>query len=48
MHEDALLASECDEQELLAAAPLLAYIHPGRIATIAETRSFPFPLGMRK
>jgi len=35
-------------EDVLAAAPLLAYVHPGRFAAIAETHSFPFPEDMRK
>jgi len=35
-------------EEVLAAAPLLAYVHPGRFATIAAAHSFPFPEDMRK
>jgi len=35
-------------EDVLAATPLLAYVHPGRFAAIAETHSFPFPEDMRK
>jgi len=28
--------------------PLLAYLHPGRFATIENSLSFPFPAGMKK
>jgi flavin reductase (DIM6/NTAB) family NADH-FMN oxidoreductase RutF len=43
-HEDILRTSERDDQELIHAAPLLAYLYPGRIARIRESYSFPFPL----
>lgn len=35
-------------EEVLAAAPLLAYVSPGCFATIDSARAFPFPAGMRK
>ena len=44
----ALRAAERDDQELIYNAPLLSYLHPGRFAEIRETRSFPFPEGMKK
>ncbi|NNF59176.1 MAG: flavin reductase [Rhodothermaceae bacterium] len=43
VHEEALRISEADDAERLFAAPLLAYLHPGRYATLAETHAFPFP-----
>jgi len=33
---------------VLAAAPVLAYLHPGRFAEIRSAWSFPFPKDMRK
>ena len=48
VHEDSLRGSDRDDQDLIHAAPLLAYLHPGRFATIDATRSFPFPAGMKK
>jgi hypothetical protein len=33
---------------VLAASPLLAYVSPGRFATIDGALSFPFPEDMRK
>jgi hypothetical protein len=27
---------------------VLAYLHPGRFATIGDSFSFPFPAGMKK
>lgn len=44
----ALRANDRDDQELLLNSPLLAYISPGRCATIDHSFSFPFPTGMKK
>jgi flavin reductase (DIM6/NTAB) family NADH-FMN oxidoreductase RutF len=44
VHEDALRTSDRDDQDVIHQAPLLGYLSPGRIATIAESYSFPFPL----
>lgn len=46
--EDALRLREGDDAELLNASPLLAYLNPGRFASIADSLSFPFPAGMKK
>ena len=46
--EDALRVSDGDDGDLLRAAPLLAYLHPGRFASVGDTLSFPFPAGRRK
>ena len=35
-------------EDVLAAAPLLAYLHPGRFASIDASLPFPFPEDMRK
>ena len=43
-----LRGEDRDDQELLVNAPLLAYLPPGRYATIDRSNSFPFPAGMRK
>jgi len=45
---DSVRDSERDDQEILAAAPLLAYLQPGRWAQIGMTYSFPFSEGMQK
>ena len=37
-----------DDAELLYRHPPLAYLHPGRFATLRETQAFPFPAGMKK
>jgi flavin reductase (DIM6/NTAB) family NADH-FMN oxidoreductase RutF len=43
-----LRASERDDADLLREHPLLAYLHPGRFAVIADSRSFPMPADMRR
>lgn len=43
-----LRAEARDDQDLLHAAPLLAYVSPGRFATIQDTLGFPMPRGMKK
>jgi flavin reductase (DIM6/NTAB) family NADH-FMN oxidoreductase RutF len=45
---DATRDAEHDDQELLAATPLLAYLQPGRWAQIGMSYSFPFAEGMKK
>lgn len=40
-----LRISEQDEQEMIAKAPLLAYLADGRFAEIKNTNKFPFPKG---
>jgi flavin reductase (DIM6/NTAB) family NADH-FMN oxidoreductase RutF len=40
-----LRISEQDEQEMIAKAPLLAYLPYGRFAEIKNTNKFPFPKG---
>jgi flavin reductase (DIM6/NTAB) family NADH-FMN oxidoreductase RutF len=46
--EDALRAEERDEGEQIFQSPLLAYISPGRFATIQQTTAFPFPKGFSR
>jgi len=43
VHEDALRVSEVDDQEIVQKAPLLAYLCPGRYATVEQSFSFPLP-----
>lgn len=38
--------SEVDDQELIHESPLLAYLAPGRFATIDHSNAFPFPADM--
>jgi flavin reductase (DIM6/NTAB) family NADH-FMN oxidoreductase RutF len=47
-HEDALRNAERDDQDVIHQSPLLTYLAPGRMATIAESFSFPFPAGFRR
>lgn len=46
--EDALRMDDREDQALIDESPLLAYLHPGRFASIEQTHSFPFPAGMKK
>jgi flavin reductase (DIM6/NTAB) family NADH-FMN oxidoreductase RutF len=46
--EDALRDEDVDDQAVIQRSPLLAYLHPGRFASVGHSRSFPFPAGMRK
>lgn len=39
---------ERDDQELIHASPLLAYLYPGRFAKIEQSFSFPFPKGFSR
>ncbi|GIV57171.1 MAG: flavin reductase [Caldilineae bacterium] len=48
VHEDALRQEDRDDQEVLATAPLLAYLHPGRFATINASQAFPFPAHFKR
>jgi flavin reductase (DIM6/NTAB) family NADH-FMN oxidoreductase RutF len=44
----ALRDADREPEEVLRAAPILAYVHPGRFAEIAAAWSFPFPQDMRR
>jgi len=47
--EEAVLRSDDREDDrVIHEAPLLAYLNPGRFAVVEDSRSFPFPAGMRK
>jgi flavin reductase (DIM6/NTAB) family NADH-FMN oxidoreductase RutF len=46
--DDFLRHSESDDQETIHAAPLLAYLSPGRFAAIDRSNAFPFPESMKK
>ncbi len=48
VHESSLRDADRDDQELLFESPLLAYVSPGRYATIDRSFSFPFPQGFRR
>jgi flavin reductase (DIM6/NTAB) family NADH-FMN oxidoreductase RutF len=47
-HSDALRDVERDAAEQLYRFPLLAYLHPGRLAEIRQTTAFPFPQGFSR
>jgi flavin reductase (DIM6/NTAB) family NADH-FMN oxidoreductase RutF len=46
--EDSMRTSDQDDQDLLEASPLLAYLYPGRFAEISDTRTLPFPAGFKR
>ena len=46
--QEFLRSSELDDQELVHHSPLLAYLAPGRFATIERSNAFPFPAHMKK
>lgn len=46
--EDALRHSDEDDQDLIHTAPLMSYLHPGRVAEISESRKLPFPAGFKR
>jgi flavin reductase (DIM6/NTAB) family NADH-FMN oxidoreductase RutF len=48
VRSNALREQDRDDQEILLNSPLLAYVSPGRYATIDHSYSFPFPQGYRK
>ncbi|MGF1472484.1 MAG: flavin reductase [Rubrobacteraceae bacterium] len=45
---DYLRASEKDDQDLIYEFPILAYLNPGRYSPIAESYTFPFPVGFMR
>jgi len=48
VRREALRVSDGDDQRLVADHPLLAYLHPGRYASIVETMAFPFPADFQR
>jgi flavin reductase (DIM6/NTAB) family NADH-FMN oxidoreductase RutF len=44
----ALREDDRDDADLIHEAPLLAYLQPGRLATIDRSASFPFPAGFSR
>jgi flavin reductase (DIM6/NTAB) family NADH-FMN oxidoreductase RutF len=44
-HDDALRKQEIDEADQIFQFPLLAYLHPGRLAEIRQSTAFPLPKG---
>ncbi len=45
--ERSMRASEGDDSDLIANSPLLAYVSPGRFASVSQTYSFPFHTNFR-
>ncbi len=45
---DSLRSSDQDDQDLIKASPLLAYLYPGRFAEISATTTLPFPAGFKR
>lgn len=45
---ETLRSMDVDDQETIAASPLLAYLSPGRYAKIDQSFSFPFPSGFQR
>lgn len=45
---DALRDPDVDDLDLLAASPLLAYLHPWRYAVVDRSSAFPRPQGMQR
>ncbi len=46
--EDALKRADEDDQDLIMSSPLLAYLYPGRFATIDHSTKLPFPAGFKR
>jgi flavin reductase (DIM6/NTAB) family NADH-FMN oxidoreductase RutF len=46
--EDCARDPEVDDQDLIAASPLLSYVAPGRYAQVARTGAFPFHVGFKR
>ncbi len=45
---EAVVASDEDPQDVLARAPLLAFLAPDRLAEVALSQGFPYPAGFRR
>lgn len=48
VHRDALRSEDRDDQDVIFQSPLLAYLSPGRYATVKESFAFPFPADFRR
>jgi flavin reductase (DIM6/NTAB) family NADH-FMN oxidoreductase RutF len=44
--EDVLRRADSDDADLIGSSGVLAYLHPGRFATVRESRAFPFPVDL--
>jgi flavin reductase (DIM6/NTAB) family NADH-FMN oxidoreductase RutF len=47
-HNDALRRLEIDESDQIYQFPLLAYLHPNRLAEIRQSTAFPLPEGFSR
>jgi flavin reductase (DIM6/NTAB) family NADH-FMN oxidoreductase RutF len=47
-HDDALRKREIDESDQIFQFPLLAYLHPNRLAEIRQSTAFPLPEGFSR
>ena len=45
---EALRSADNDDQDLIYRSPLLAYLNPGRYATVKESYAFPFPADFKR
>jgi flavin reductase (DIM6/NTAB) family NADH-FMN oxidoreductase RutF len=48
VHKDAYRQSDSEDAQQIHESPLLAYLSPGRFASVRETFAFPFPNRFRK
>ena len=48
VEEGALRASDSDDADVIREAPLLAYLSPGRFASVSESFSFPFHANFKR
>lgn len=48
VEEDALRASDSDDAEVIREQPLLAYLSPGRFASVSQSFSFPFHANFKR
>ena len=45
---EAKRANDVDDQDVVAASPLLVYVSPGRYAVLDQSQAFPFPAGYQR
>ncbi|MDG2222372.1 MAG: flavin reductase [Rubripirellula sp.] len=48
VQSSALRRADIDDEDIVTASPLLAYVSPGRFATIDHSVAFPFPAGFKR
>ena len=46
--EQMMRTFDVDDADIVHASPLLAYVNPGRVATVSDTVSFPYHLGFSR